>query len=184
MAGLEMSGNELGERVRRAVLNSSELDGMRKSFRTIIDRQSENASRVPDLEARKERLRKTKERSVGNQELLAQALAVLKENGLRGVLLKTADAARRQGLRELEGQKLVVKSKSNVTKELHLSDFLEGEGKEVVETDLGDRIIQLAGCPAVHPTGPACNMTRKQISDLFSEHFKKEVYDDPSELTQ
>ena len=183
-AGLEMSGNELGERVRKAVLNSSELDGMRKSFRTIIDRQSENASRVPDLEARKERLRKTKERSVGNHELLAQALAVLKENGFRVVLLKTADAARRQVLRELEGQKLVVKSKSNVTKELHLSEFLEGEGIEVVETDLGDRIIQLAGCPAVHPTGPACHMTRKQISDLFSNHFQREVSDDPSELTQ
>jgi L-lactate utilization protein LutB/heterodisulfide reductase subunit B len=184
MAGLEMSGNEFGERVRKAVLNSGELDGMRKSFRTIIDRQNENVSRVPDLEARKDRLRKTKERSVGNQELLAQALAVLEENGFRVVLLKTADAARRQVLRELEGHKLVVKSKSNVTKELHLSEFLEGEGIEVIETDLGDRIIQLAGCPAVHPTGPACHMTRKQISDLFSEHFSRAVSDDPSELTQ
>ncbi len=179
-----MSGKELGERVRDAVSDPHNLDGMRKAFRTIVERQKENAARVPDLEARKERLRKSKDASVGNEELLAQALAVLKENGFRVVLLKTADAARRQVLQELQGHKLIVKSKSNVTKELHLSEFLEANGIEVVETDLGDRIIQLAECPAVHPTGPACHLTRGQISDLFSRHFGKRISDDASELTQ
>ncbi len=179
-----MSGIEFEERVRKAVSETSDLDGMRRAFKTIEDRQGENSPRVRDLEARKERLRKIKESSVGNEELLANALAVLKENGFRVVLLKTADAARRQILHELEGHRLVVKSKSNVTKELHLSEFLEGEGIEVVETDLGDRIIQLAGCAAVHPTGPACHLTRAQISALFSDHFKRKVSEDPSDLTQ
>lgn len=180
----QMSGTELGERVRNAVKNRANLDGMRRSFRTITDRQKENSARIPDLEDRKDRLRKTKESSVGRQELLAQALASLRENGFRVVLLKSAESARKQILQELDDRKLVVKSKSNVTKELHLAEFLEGEGVEVIETDLGDRIIQLAGCPAVHPTGPACHMTRGQISELFTRHFGRKVSEDPAELTR
>lgn len=176
--------NDLSERVRNAVSQSGNLDGMRRSFKTIVDRQKDNESRIPDIELRKERLRKTKEYSVGNEELLARAISVLKENGFRVVLLKTADAARKQVLRELEGQKLVVKSKSNVTKELHLAESLAGHGIEVVETDLGDRIIQLADCPAVHPTGPACHLTRVQIAELFTRHFGKKVSEDPAELTE
>lgn len=42
-------------------------------------------------------------------------------------------------LAELDHEKLVVKSKSNVTKELELTKFLEGKGVEVIKTDAGDR---------------------------------------------
>lgn len=171
-------------KVRDAVERKSTLDGMRRSFSTIAGRQKENASRIPDLDTRKERLRKVKESSVGNEDLFLSAVAILRENGFRVVLAKTADAAVRKVRDELTGYDLVVKSKSNVTKELHLSDALESGGVEVVETDLGDRIIQLAGCPAVHPTGPACHMTREEISDLFTEHFGRKVSSDPSELTR
>ena len=171
-------------RVRKAVEARHSLDGMRKSFRTILDRQQENVSRIPDLEARKERLRKTKEASVGNEKLFCQALAVLRENGFRVAIAKTPEAALKMIKEELKGQKIVVKSKSNVTKELHLAEKLAGEGIEVIETDLGDRIVQLAGCLPAHPTGPACHLTRGEISDLFSAHFKKKVTDDPKALTE
>ena len=157
---------------------------MRNSFKTIADRQKENACRIPDIESRKERLRRTKESSVGNEELFVQAVAVLRENGFRVILAKTADAAIRKVREEIKGYDLVVKSKSNVTKELHLVDALESEGVNVIETDLGDRIIQLAGCPAAHPTGPACHMTREEISTLFSRHFGRRISEDPMELTK
>jgi L-lactate dehydrogenase complex protein LldG len=172
------------ERIRKAVQDTASLEGMRKSFKTIKNRQKQNAARIPDIEARKERLRKTKESSVGNEELFTRALAVLQENGFRVLIAKNAEAAIRIVREELHGEKLVVKSKSNVTKELHLVDHLEEIGVEVVETDLGDRIIQLAGCAAAHPTGPACHLTRRQISDVFSEHFGKRISEDPMELTK
>jgi L-lactate utilization protein LutB len=160
------------------------LDGMRRSFRTILERQGENAGRIPDIESRKERLRRTKEASVGNELLFSQAMTALQGNGFRVIVAKTADDAVRAIREELRGQGFVVKSKSNVTKELHLAERLSEEGVEVVETDLGDRIIQLAGCEAAHPTGPACHLTRGQIAGLFSEHFGREVSDDPGELTE
>lgn len=172
------------ERVRKRAEDRGSLDGMRKSFKTILDRQRENETRIPDFEARKERLRKTKETSVGNEQLLTQAIAILRENGFRVIVAKTAEAAMRKLKDEVQGYKLVVKSKSNVTKEMHLAEVLGKEGIEVIETDLGDRIIQLAGCAAAHPTGPACHMTRREISELFSRHFGKRVTDDPQELTK
>lgn len=157
---------------------------MRRSFQTILARQKENLGRIPDLESRKQRLRKTKEESVGNETLFTQAVATLRENGFRVILTKTAEAAIKQIKAELHGLDLVVKSKSNVTKELHLAEELETDGIRVIETDLGDRIIQLAGCPAAHPTGPACHMTRHDISELFKKHFKQAVSEDPMELTK
>lgn len=171
------------KRVQSAVRDAPSLDGMRSSFRTIRQRQEENAPRMPDLQERQERLRRVKESSVGDQGLFGQAAAALRENGFRVVLAKTREAALRAVLEEVRGHGLVVKSKSNVTKELHLAERLEGEGIQVVETDLGDRIVQLAKCPAAHPTGPACHMTRRQIADLFSEHFGRPVSEDPAELT-
>ena len=179
-----MTESTMRSRVREAIDKRSSLDGMRRSFKTIEARQRENASRVQDLQQRKDRLRSTKEASVGNEQLLVQAMSALRENGFRVVLAKTAEAARKQIENELEGYDLVVKSKSNVTKEIHLASHLESKGKRVIETDLGDRIIQLAGCPAAHPTGPACHLTRKEIGALFSKHFGHKVSDDPMELTE
>lgn len=174
---------EQRERVRRAVGERGSLDGMRKSFHTIEQRQRENACRIPDLQARKDRLRKVKEASVGNEELLAEAMANLRANGFRVIFAKSAEAARKVIADEVKGNDLVVKSKSNVTKELHLADHLADQGVEVVETDLGDRIVQLAKCQAAHPTGPACHLTRGQIAKLFTSHFGKDVSEDPAELT-
>lgn len=174
---------DLKKRVGSAVADSPSLDGMRRSFRTIKDRQSENARRIPDLDARKERLRKIKESSVGDRDLLELAICTLRENGFRVILAKTREAALKVIGEEVKGHKLVVKSKSNVTKDLHLAEHLGKEGIEVIETDLGDRIIQLAGCPAAHPTGPACHMTRREIAQLFTSHFGREIGDDPMELT-
>jgi L-lactate utilization protein LutB len=171
-------------RVRKAVEERSSLDGMRKSFRTIQARQMENASRIPDLDQRKERLRSMKEASVGNEQLFVQAVATLRENGFRVIIAKTAEAAVKQIEHELKGYNLVVKSKSNVTKEIHLASRLESRKVKVIETDLGDRIIQLAGCEATHPTGPACHLTRKEISVLFARHFGHKVSEDPMELTE
>ena len=179
-----MTESELRAKVKAAAEDRAALDGMRKSFDAITKRQKENASRIPDLKERKDRLRKVKESSVGNEELFKQAVATLQENGFRVVVAKTAEAALKRIRQELEGYDLVVKSKSNVTKEIHLAENLRGAGIEIIETDLGDRIIQLDGCEAAHPTGPACHLTRKQISKLFTKHFGRPVSEDPMELTR
>jgi len=67
------------------------------------------------------------------------------------------------------GAKLVAKSKSMVTEELGLNDVLETAGMRVVETDLGEYILQLAGEHPVHIIAPAIEKTAGEIATLLGE---------------
>jgi L-lactate dehydrogenase complex protein LldF len=68
---------------------------------------------------------------------------------------------------EATGATRVAKSKSMATEEIDLNPALEAAGKEVVETDLGEWIIQLAGETPSHIIAPALHRDRHQIRDLF-----------------
>ena len=65
--------------------------------------------------------------------------------------------------------RLVVKSKSMVTEEIDLREHFAHHNLEVVETDLGEYIIQLANERPYHIVAPALHMTRFQVADLFQE---------------
>ncbi len=80
--------------------------------------------------------------------------------------------------------RLVVKSKSMVTEEIRLNDKLIEAGIEVVETDLGEYIIQLAGETPSHITAPAMHKSRDDIGRLFSEKLGVPFTNDPAELTE
>lgn len=62
-----------------------------------------------------------------------------------------------------------VKSKSMVSEECALNDALEAAGVEVVETDLGEYILQLAREPPSHIVAPVVHKSREEVSDLFAE---------------
>jgi L-lactate dehydrogenase complex protein LldF len=62
---------------------------------------------------------------------------------------------------------VVVKSKSMTTEEIHLNHRLESDGVEVVETDLGEYIIQLAGEKPYHIIAPALHKTREQVAAVL-----------------
>ena len=64
----------------------------------------------------------------------------------------------------------VAKAKSMVSEEVAINGALEAEGMEVVETDLGEYILQLAKESPSHIIAPAIHKTRQQISDLFRTH--------------
>ena len=77
----------------------------------------------------------------------------------------------------------IVKSKSMVTEEIHLNVALEKQGLEVIETDLGEYIIQLAGEAPSHIIVPAIHKTKKQIAELFTAKLGIEPTDDVDRLT-
>src|SRR5262245_3738630 len=68
--------------------------------------------------------------------------------------------------------KHVVKSKSMLTEECHLNPFLDRHGIEVVDTDLGERIVQLAGEPPSHIVLPAIHKKKEDIGALFHKHLQ------------
>ena len=79
--------------------------------------------------------------------------------------------------------KKVIKSKSMVSEESHLNGALESAGMKVVETDLGEYIVQLAGETPSHIIAPAIHKSREDVGDLFHEHHKTPRKTDPAELT-
>lgn len=71
-------------------------------------------------------------------------------------------------LARARGAGLVAKSKSMATEEIKLNEALEAAGVEVVETDLGEWILQLAGQHPSHIIAPAVHLNKQQVADLFA----------------
>jgi len=77
-----------------------------------------------------------------------------------------------------------VKSKSMATEEIGLNRALEEAGVQVLETDLGEYIIQLAGQMPSHIIAPAVHMTKEDIAALFQEKLGVDAPPDPKMLTE
>lgn len=80
--------------------------------------------------------------------------------------------------------KLVIKSKSMITEELELNQELEKNGIEVVETDLGEYIVQIAGEKPYHIITPAMHKSKEEIAALFHEKFGTPINFEPEEITR
>ena len=79
--------------------------------------------------------------------------------------------------------KTLVKSKSMVTEEIHLNEFLEKQGIESVETDLGEYIQQLDGEPPYHIVTPAMHKSKEDVAKLFAEKLGTDPKATPEQLT-
>ena len=82
------------------------------------------------------------------------------------------------------GVRKAVKSKSMVTEECALNDALEAAGVEVVETDLGEYILQLAKEPPSHIIAPVVHKNKEEVSDLFEQKHRRPRKTDIGELTR
>lgn len=87
------------------------------------------------------------------------------------------EVARRVDAKEL------IKSKTMTSEEIHLNKALEAAGYGVVESDLGEFIVQLREEPPYHLVFPAMHLTRGEISDTFTKQLGSPASDSPEELT-
>lgn len=79
--------------------------------------------------------------------------------------------------------KTLVKSKSMVTEEIHLNEFLGKNGIESVETDLGEYIQQLDGEPPYHIVTPAMHKSKEDVARLFADKLGTDPRATPEQLT-
>src|ERR1700761_3197966 len=79
--------------------------------------------------------------------------------------------------------KTVVKSKSMVTEEIELNEFLEHHQIESLETDLGEYIVQLLGQKPYHIVTPAMHLSKEDIAKLFHERFGTDIDSTPEQIT-
>ena len=80
--------------------------------------------------------------------------------------------------------KSIVKSKSMVTEEIHLNQYLESIGVESVETDLGEYIQQMDGEAPYHIVTPAMHKSKEDVAKLFAEKLGTDIHLTPEQLTQ
>ena len=80
--------------------------------------------------------------------------------------------------------KRIVKSKSMVSEEIHLNDALDEAGLNVVESDLGEFIVQISKDRPSHLIAPIVHKSRQDVAKLFSEYFKTEYNDNAETLTK
>jgi len=79
----------------------------------------------------------------------------------------------------------MVKSKSMLTEECYLNEFLQVNGVEVIDTDLGERIVQFRKEPPSHIVLPAIHLKKEDVSDTFHQHLGTEKGNaDPQYLTE
>ena len=79
--------------------------------------------------------------------------------------------------------KSIVKSKSMVTEEIHLNNYLESVGIESVETDLGEYIQQMDGEAPYHIVTPAMHKSKEDVAKLFNEKLGTDINLTPEQLT-
>jgi L-lactate dehydrogenase complex protein LldF len=87
------------------------------------------------------------------------------------------------GIVQSRGARAIVKSKTMTAEEIHLNEALEKVGYEVVETDLGEFIVQLRHEAPFHIVFPSMPLTRGEIQELFQSALGDAPSDDPEELT-
>lgn len=87
------------------------------------------------------------------------------------------------GIVKAKAAKSIIKSKAMTSEEIHLNEALEEAGYEVVESDLGEFIVQLRGEAPYHIVFPAMHLTRDEISDLFQRVLGSAPTREPEELT-
>jgi len=80
--------------------------------------------------------------------------------------------------------KLIIKSKSMVSEEINLRHYLQQKGFQVVETDLGEWIIQLAHERPSHITAPALHKTKEEIASLLSHHLHQKIPPDSQQIVK
>lgn len=130
----------------------------------------------------KERLREIKKDSTGQLDgLVATAKKAFEKNGISVVIAKDAKEARSAILKAVGKDKRIVKSKSNACKEIGIDD-IEGDGRELTETDTGDFIVKMLGESGAHQVIPAMHITPAQIADALRKRTKRSVGESPEEL--
>ena len=168
----------LPERVKAALADGRGLAARRKAFGIIRPRVGQLRARFPGFTSS---LRRMKLDALGrNAELVVQAIENLKANGFHVHLARENREAVEYILRLLKGPALLIKSKSNMGKEIGVVQALEDQGVKVIETDLGDWINQLGGTTGNHLLAPAASVPKSRIRELFS----KEVGEDLPEETE
>ncbi|MDD3985466.1 MAG: LUD domain-containing protein [Methanobacterium sp.] len=164
-------------------MKDSEIKTMNRSFGKLEDRRAKILDDELTLKLKKH-VKTIRKHSIANMEqLIGKATKKLEANDIEVIYAETSENALEAIYNIVKDHSIIAKSKSNTAGEIGLSQFLESKGIQVVETDLGDRIVQLdPSTQPSHPIGPASHLKMKNIAETISKEFNIEVKPEPRNI--
>ena len=170
-----------------ALLGTHEARAVDRGMRLMSASRTAALAELPWSEELRDRARAIRLEALSDLDRLLDTFADrLTANG--GQVHFAADAAEANeivaGILADSSARLVAKSKSMVSEEIELNHHLQGRGIEVVETDLGEFIAQLAGDTPSHIIAPVLHLTREDVGRVFAEELDVPYTDDPVALNQ
>ncbi|MCS7093871.1 MAG: LUD domain-containing protein [Candidatus Aenigmarchaeota archaeon] len=153
----------------------------KKAYYTYISRRRE-ILRDLDLNELKKTIRRIREDSIKNVfELKEKAVENLEKNGVKVFEAKDSKEALRILEKIIPEGELLVKSKSNVIKEIGFEERFYKRNK-VVETDCGDFIVQICGESSSHPVTPALHIPLEKVVKAIRRRFRVRLKPEPEEI--
>ncbi|NMG00564.1 LutB/LldF family L-lactate oxidation iron-sulfur protein [Aromatoleum toluolicum] len=167
---MEIRSKEFKERAVFAIHDASLQQALGKARGGFVGKRAQQAAELPEFEQLREEAKNTKNHILDNLDhYLERYEAAVTAAGGHVHWARDAEEARKiiLDICKRVDAKTVTKGKSMVSEEIGLNEALIEHGMEVVETDLGEYIIQLAHEPPSHIIAPAVHKTKDQVSDLF-----------------
>ncbi|MFW6126088.1 MAG: L-lactate dehydrogenase (quinone) large subunit LdhH [Chloroflexota bacterium] len=174
----------MARRVHRA-LEDENLQKALGRLTPLLRLVRQSSMRGVRFDEQSEAIHEVKERSIA---ILPELVVQFKDKAAQAgaTVYEAADAedANRYvlGVARRRGVEHIVKSKSMLTEEIGLREYLEEAGIEVRETDIGEWIVQLAGERPAHMVGPAIHKTVEQVAELLSKGTGEKLEPDPPVL--
>lgn len=175
---------------RATIFNKDEkrVDWHDETLWWIRQKRDKSAFQIPEWENLRDAASAIKANTLSN---LHHYLIEFEQKALaNGIKIHWASDAKEHneivlGLLKEKGIDKMVKSKSMLTEECHLNEYLERNGIEVIDSDLGERIVQLAKEPPSHIVLPCIHKKKEEIGELFHEHLGTPAGNaDPQVLTE
>lgn len=175
----------LKAKISKSLKETARRNALLSAVKRSRDARARALSALPDVELFRRDVKAMKERSIKNLDTLQmQFIENARARGATVFVARSGDEACQYVLELAKRKKaqLITKAKSLTTEEIELNHPLQQAGIRVVETDLGEYIIQLAGELPYHLVFPAVHKTAAQVAELFSRASGERVTSDLGDI--
>ncbi|MFW6161001.1 MAG: LUD domain-containing protein [Acidobacteriota bacterium] len=174
----------LKQKARKALANSSLQEALKRAT-LHHQKQFSAVSQELSWESLKEKAKNIREKNRSNlPQLMERFCQEAKKSGAYLYWASTPEEARKKinEIAHKKKAKLIIKAKSMVSEEIELNDYLISQGFQVIETDLGEWLIQLAKERPSHITAPALHKTKEDIVQMLNKKFNQNLPADPKAI--
>lgn len=175
----EKINQALADKPKQKALYSA-MSGSREKRRIAIENR-------PDKDAFRKKVRESKLRSIARMDELVDEFAEnCRKRGVKVFIANDGKEAIEYTLKVIKerGAKTVAKSKSLTSEEIHINTPMEEAGIKVIETDLGELIIQLVNEKPYHLVFPSVHKTAVEVAEIFKKELGKDIPSDPKIIMQ